>query len=61
MEYNFDIDLKTKEDINIASDIDFNDATITLENNRILFSKEALKALNASPGDRISINYLFCF
>lgn len=57
MEYNFDIDLKTKEDVSNISDIDFNNAIILLENNRILFSPEALKALNASPGDRISINY----
>ena len=32
-------------------------ATIKLETNKLILSKEAIKLLNACPGDRIAINY----
>lgn len=40
-------------------DTDYNKdlATISVEQNKIVFSKDAIKALNVSTGDRIAINY----
>lgn len=41
------------------SNIEYNQnlATIKVENNRLVLSSEAVKALNAIVGDRITINY----
>ena len=33
------------------------DAFVVVDNNRLVFSKEALKLLDAIPGDRISVEY----
>ena len=42
-----------------VSNIEYNKnlATIKVENNRLVLSSEAVKALNATVGDRITINY----
>lgn len=42
-----------------VSNIEYNQnlATIKVENNRLVLSSEAVKALNAIVGDRITINY----
>lgn len=42
-----------------VSNIEYNQnlATIKVENNRLVLSSEAIKALNAIVGDRITINY----
>lgn len=42
-----------------VSNIEYNQnlATIKVENNRLVLSSEAVKALNATVGDRITINY----
>ena len=42
-----------------VSNIEYNQnlATIKVENNRLVLSSEAVKALNAIVGDRIAINY----
>lgn len=42
-----------------VSNIEYNQnlATIKVENNRLVLSSEAIKALNATVGDRITINY----
>ena len=42
-----------------VSNIEYNQnlATIKVENNRFVLSSEAVKALNATVGDRITINY----
>jgi hypothetical protein len=46
---------KTKDEIN--TDYEFDKATVTIDQNKLILSQEAIKALNASPGDRIAINY----
>ena len=42
-----------------VSNIEYNQnlATIKVENNRLVLSPESVKALNATVGDRITINY----
>ena len=34
-----------------------NNAIVLIENNKLVFSDEALELINANPGDRISIEY----
>ena len=43
----------------IVSDISYNQdlATVEVDNSRLVLSKEAVKALGATPGDKISITY----
>lgn len=54
--YNFNLDLNLKRPKPVAK-IDLTNATVSIDNNRLAFSKDALTALGASAGDRITINY----
>lgn len=55
------IELKPIESIpdvsNPPEDYNIEEATVTVENNKLVLSKDAIKALNSVAGDRIAINY----
>lgn len=55
--YNFNLDLKTNKNKSVVNKMDLSNATVTIDNNRLAFSKDALKALGATAGDRITVNY----
>ena len=44
------------KDITIV-DYNVDEATVTIANNKLVLSKEAVKALGGVAGDRIAINY----
>lgn len=40
-------------------EVEYNEdlATVTLDTNKLILSKEAVRVLGVSPGDRVAINY----
>ena len=57
MQFNFK--LETSKTPNLETTIEYNvdEATITVANNKLVLSKEAVKALGGVAGDRIAVNY----
>ena len=58
MEFNFK--LETSKTLNLETTItDYNvdEATVTVADNKLVLSKEAVKALGGVAGDRIAVNY----
>lgn len=56
------IEVKPLTQVSDSKDIavvDYNvdEATVTIANNKLILSKEAVKALGGAAGDRIAINY----
>ena len=57
MQFNFK--LETSKTPNLETTIEYNvdEATVTVANNKLVLSKEAVKALGGVAGDRIAVNY----
>ena len=51
-------DIKLQSPVEIQ-EIEYNEdlATVTLDTNKLILSKESVRVLGVSPGDRVAINY----
>ena len=51
-------DIKLQSPVEIQ-EVEYNEdlATVTLDTNKLILSKEAVRVLGVSPGDRVAINY----
>ena len=58
MEFNFKLETsKTPNLETTITDYNVDEATVTVADNKLVLSKEAVKALGGVAGDRIAINY----
>lgn len=58
MEFNFKLETsKTPNLETTITEYNVDEATVTVANNKLVLSKEAVKALGGVAGDRITINY----
>lgn len=50
--------IKSQPSVEIQ-EVEYNEdlATVTLDTNKLILSKEAVRVLGVSPGDRVAINY----
>ena len=58
MEFNFKLETsKTPNLETTITDYNVDEATVTVADNKLVLSKEAVKALGGVAGDRIAVNY----
>ena len=57
MEFNFKLETSRTQNLETIVDYNVDEATVTVADNKLVLSKEAVKALGGVAGDRIAINY----
>lgn len=57
MEFNFKLETSKTPNLETITEYNVDEATVTVADNKLILSKEAVKALGGVAGDRITINY----
>lgn len=57
MEFNFKLETSKTPNLETITEYNVDEATVTVANNKLVLSKEAVKALGGVAGDRIAVNY----
>ena len=57
MEFNFKLETSRTPNLETIVDYNVDEATVIVADNKLVLSKEAVKALGGVAGDRIAINY----
>ena len=57
MEFNFKLETSKTPNLETITEYNVEEATVTVADNKLVLSKEAVKALGGVAGDRIAVNY----
>ena len=57
MEFNFKLETSKIPNLETITEYNVDEATVTVADNKLVLSKEAVKALGGVTGDRIAVNY----
>lgn len=57
MEFNFKLETSKTPNLETITEYNVEEATVTVADNKLVLSKEAVKALGGVAGDRITVNY----